>query len=196
MNWINVEENILLKRAIYRQDRNALEILHARHYQSILRYIAARVDSGADAEDLAQDVFVELCKGNGYYDGRGNTQEYLFGIARNTIRRYLRSRRNSIRTISIDSIADAGSGCDIQQHQDPVSQISERQFKKAIQYMIAKLPPKAQEAIKLRFINGLGSVEAAEKAMCSGNTFRQRLHVAIKTLRKLRDERQWVKRNI
>ncbi|MCX5638817.1 MAG: sigma-70 family RNA polymerase sigma factor, partial [Planctomycetota bacterium] len=150
MNWINVEENILLKRAIYRQDRSALEILHARHYQSILRYIAARVDSGADAEDLAQDVFVELCKGNGYYDGRRNTQEYLFGIARNTIRRYLRSRRNSIGTISIDSIADVGSGYDIQQHRDPVKQVSEQDIRKTIEDMIAQLPPKAHEAIKLR----------------------------------------------
>lgn len=186
MNWINVEENILLKRAIYRQDRSALEILHARHYQSILRYIVARVDSGADAEELSQDVFVELCKGNGYYDGRRNIQEYLFGIARNTIRRYLRSRRNSIRTISIDLVADVGSGYDVQQHPDTVSQISERQFKKAIQYMIAKLPPKAQEAIRLRFIQSLGSEEAAKMAGCSVKVFYDRVSYAIKMLRKLK----------
>lgn len=195
MNSINLGESILLKRAIYQRDKKAVEVLHTKHYQSILCYIAARVDFSVDAEDLAQNVFVELCKGNGCYDGRGNIKGYLFGIARNAIRRYHRERTNSIRTVPIDSIEDIGPSYDIQQQQDPVRQVSAQQLKKAIKDVLAKLPPKAREAIRLRFIEGLSSKEAAKRAGCSVNAFYNRLHMAVKALRKLKSQRAWAESN-
>jgi RNA polymerase sigma-70 factor (ECF subfamily) len=157
------------------------------------RYIASRVGYGVDIEDLAQDVFIELCKSNGRYDGRGNVERYLFGIARNVIRRYHRERTNSIRTVPIDSIDDIGPSYDIQQQQDLVRQVSAEQLKKAIKDVLAQLPPKAQEAIQLRFFECLNSKEAAKKAGCFAVTFRYRLHMAVKALRKL--ERVWGESN-
>ena len=189
MNSINLGERILLKRAIYQRDKKAVEVLHTRHYQSILGFIADQVDFSVDAEDLAQNVFVELCKGNGCYDGRGNVKEYLFGIARNAIHRYHRERTNSIRTVPIDSIDDIGPSYDIQQQQDPVHQVSAQQLKEAIKDALAKLPPKARETIRLRFIEGLSSKEAAKRAGCSVNAFYKRLHDAVKALKELKSQR-------
>jgi RNA polymerase sigma-70 factor (ECF subfamily) len=195
-NSLNTDDSILsilLKRAIYQRDKKAIEVLYSRYYQSILRYIASRVGYGVDIEDLAQDVFIELCKSNGRYDGRGNVERYLFGIARNVIRRYHRERTNSIRTVPIDSIDDIGPSYDIQQQQDLVRQVSAEQLKKAIKDVLAQLPPKAQEAIQLRFFECLNSKEAAKKAGCFAVTFRYRLHMAVKALRKL--ERVWGESN-
>jgi RNA polymerase sigma-70 factor (ECF subfamily) len=194
VNSINVDESILLKRAIYQRDKKAVEVLHTKHYQSIFRYIAARVGFSADAEDIAQNVFVELCKGDGCYDGCGNVKEYLFGIARNNIRRYHRERTNSIRTVPVDSIEDVGPSYNIRQ-QDPVHQVAEQQLKKAIKDALAQLPLKAQEAIRLRFIEGLNSKEAAKKAGSSTVAFRQRLHMAVRALRKLKSQRAWAESN-
>lgn len=195
-NSLNTDDSILsilLKRAIYQRDKKAIEVLYSRYYQSILRYIASRVGYGVDVEDLAQDVFIELCKSNGRYDGHGNVEGYLFGIARNIIRRYHRERTNSIRTVPIDSIDDIGPSYDIQQQQDLVRQVSAEQLKKAIKDVLAQLPPKTQEAIRLRFFENLNSKEAAKKAGCLAVTFRNRLHMAVKALRKL--ERVWGESN-
>lgn len=185
-NSLNTDDSILsilLKRAIYQRDKKAVEVLHSRYYQSILRYIADRVSYGVDTEDLAQDVFIELCKGNGRYDGRGNVEGYLFGIARNTIRGHYRRKSHSVKTVPIDSVNGIGPSYDVQQDRDSVRQISAQQLKKAIEDAVAQLPPKARQAIRLRFIEGLSSKEAARKAGCSIDTFYHRFYEGLKALR-------------
>ena len=147
------------------------------------RYIASCIDSLADAEDLAQNVFVELCKGNGRYDGRGSVERYLFGIAKNAIRKYHRKRAHSVKTIPIDSVYPIDTG-KVQQSRGPARQIDARELKIAIEEAVAKLPPKARQAIKLRFIDGLSNKQAAQKAGCTHSTFRFRLFYAIGTLQK------------
>ncbi|MHC4693590.1 MAG: RNA polymerase sigma factor [Planctomycetota bacterium] len=185
-NSLNTDDsiqNVLLKRAIYQRDKKAIEILYSRYYPSILRYIASRVGYCVDVEDLAQDVFIELCKSNGRYNGQGNIEEYLFGIARNGIRRYYREKANSIRTVNIDSIDEIGSGYNIQQQQDPVNHVSAQQLKKRIRDTLDQLPPKAREAIRLRFIEGLSSKAAAKRAGCHIDTFYHRFYEGLKALR-------------
>ena len=182
-NPINIDESLILERAIYRRDRKAVAVLHAKYYVHMKRYIASRISSMADANDLAQNVFVELCKGNGRYDGRGSVERYLFGIAKNAIRKYHRERTSSIKTIPIDSVYPIDTG-EVQQYRGPARQIEAQELKIAIEEAVAKLSPKAREAIKLRFIDGLSNKQAAQKAGCTPGTFRFRLFHAIGTLRK------------
>jgi RNA polymerase sigma-70 factor (ECF subfamily) len=137
-----------------------------------------------DAEDLVQDVFVELSMGKGNYDGHGNVPSYLLGIAKKIIYRYRKQKRRSVKNIPIVSIDKVGHSYETQQRLDPLRKISEREFKKAIEDTIAQLPPKAREAIRLRYINGLSLKESAEKAKCSVHTFCQRIVDAKKILRK------------
>jgi RNA polymerase sigma-70 factor (ECF subfamily) len=187
-NSENINENLILRRALYKKDRNALAFLHAKYHSRMKQYIAYRVNSATDAEDLTQDVFVELCKGNGCYDGHGNVEGYLFGIARNIVRRYLRDRANSIKTVRVDSISNLAVRGNIQQHTEPAGQIEEEELNKAIEDVVTQLPPKAREAIRLRFIEGLSSKEAAEKAGCSLYTFYKRLQRVMKTLQQIREK--------
>ncbi len=147
------------------------------------RYIASHIRSIADAEDLAQDVFVGLCNGNGRYEGCGSVRGYLFGIANNVIRKYHRERAHSVKTIPIDSVNPIDTG-KVQQSRGPARQIEAQELKKAIEEAVAKLSPKAREAIKLRFIDRLSTEQAAQKAGCTPGTFYCRLSNALKTLRK------------
>lgn len=77
---------------------------------------------------------------------------------------------------------------DIQQQQDPVRQVSAQQLKKAIKGVLAQLPPKAREAIRLKFIEGLSSKEAAKRAGCHIDTFYHRFYEGLKALR----NRNWL----
>lgn len=182
-NPIDIDESLILERAIYRRDRKAVAVLHAKYYVHMKRYIASRISSMADANDLAQNVFVELCKGNGRYEGCGSVRGYLFGIANNAIRKYHHERAHSVKTIPIDSVNPIDTG-KVQQSRGPARQIEAQELKKAIEEAVAKLPPKARQAIKLRFIDGLSNKQATQKAGCTPGIFYVRLSNALKTLRK------------
>jgi len=180
------DNRLILKRAVCQQDRDALALLHIKYYEKLKHYIAYHINFIEDAEDLAQDVFVELCRGKVPYDGNGNVKRYLYGIARNTIHRYNRRRRKSPRTISIDWTSNLGCNYDIQQPLSATEQISSQKIKRLIEDFEAQLSPKAYEAIRLRYIEGLCPKEAAQKAVCSMKAFYSRLERAMQRLRKIK----------
>ena len=103
---VKFENNILLKRAIYNSDRDALGRLHTIYYTSIKHYIASRINSISEAEDLSQNVFLEPCKGNCRYDSRRDAKAYLFGMAKNLVSRYYRNKKKHPQTLPIDSIGE------------------------------------------------------------------------------------------
>lgn len=156
---------------------------YTKHYPQIKHYIASRINSVADAEDLTQDVFVEFYRSNDYQ----NPETYLFGIARNTIHRYHRKKANSLETIPLEFINKVTASYQIRKIQDSLRQILPKERKRIIQHVLGLLPPKAQEAVRLRFVEGLAPKEAAQKARCPVHTFCQRLHDAKNTIQKLKD---------
>lgn len=174
-----IQDHILLARAIRKKDRKALALLHTRYYPHVTRYITSRLGSSASADDLAQNVFVELLRGNGQYDGRADPQAYLFGIARNIIGRYCREKSSQPHLVHMDSIAQVA---DCSATKASRQLIPPQQLRDAVADAIARLPPKARQAIKLKFIDGLSSKEAAKKAECSLSVFYSRVYHGIKAL--------------
>ncbi len=71
----------------------SFEALVLRHEAGILRFLSARLATGCDAEDLAQETFVRVHRGLGSYDPARPFRAWLFTIARHVwIDRY-RARR-------------------------------------------------------------------------------------------------------
>jgi RNA polymerase sigma-70 factor (ECF subfamily) len=168
-----------------RRDRKAVAELHAIYFSRIKHHIYSRIGSVTDAEDLAQDVFVEFYKENGHFRENGSPEKYLFGIARNMVRGYYRKRARSVGTIPIVEIGTPASIHDVRQQYDPVTLTEKQELIKIIEQAVMKLPPKAREALKLRFIEGLDSKEAAQNSGCTESAFRERLCYAIRALQKV-----------
>ena len=166
------------------RDRQTLLDLHQKFYPKIRTFIASKVASLDDAEDLTQDVFIELYKSDGQHNRAENIENYVIGIARNLIRQYYRKRAKSIRTIPIKEIGQIPAGRDRDQHSGPTSKIENQMLTEAIEEILEKLPPKARQALKLRFIDGLDSTTAANKAECTKQTFRDRIRFAVAAIRK------------
>lgn len=180
-------ENALLARVLGEHDRAALQALHERYHLRIKRYIICRLGPNADVDDLAQDVFVSLLSGNGRYDGNSSAEGYLLGIARNVLRRYARQtgRRLKIAPSGLPT-AFAGDHEAGQQH-DPGRETSTREIQAIVSDLVARLSPKARQAVRLRFIEQLNSKQAAQKAKCSQSAFDKRVSRAIEVLRESRD---------
>ncbi|NIA16986.1 MAG: sigma-70 family RNA polymerase sigma factor [Planctomycetes bacterium] len=170
-------QNCLLNRAIYDKDRKALGRLYSIYYSRMKYHIASRINSVSDAEDLSQNVFLELCKGKGRYDGR-NAEVYLFGMARNIIARYCRNNIKHLQTVQMETVGDIVAESDVCCKQSSLSE----QFKKLLKDVTEQLPPKARDAIRARLIEGLSPKEAAKKCGCSTDAFYKRFDAALKAL--------------
>lgn len=180
----------MLKRAVYERDGKALADLQTKYGPRIRRYVASQMHSATDAEDIVQDIFVELRQSHGHYNGHRNVEKYLFGMARHLIGRYCRAKRSRPKLIRIGSIDEVAKSWRIRQDRDLAEQISLQQLKKILEDAAEQLPAKACEAVKLRFIEGLSSKEAAQKAGCSVKAFYARLERATRALQRIRSRMQ------
>ena len=182
---VNIQDHILLRRAIHDKDREALACLYTKYYRRITRFTASYIDSVTDAEDLAQNVFLELCQGNGHYDGQRDAEAYLFGVARNLVSHYRRHIRKYPQTAQPKRI-----GWRIARHDEyQPAPISLTQLKKLLEDAAEQLPPKAKEAIWARVVERLSVKEAAQKCGCSTDAFYKRFDAALKTLETMKKTR-------
>jgi len=65
----------------------------------------------------------------------------------------------------------------------PAEPMAEDGLRPAIAEIVAKLPPNAHQALKLRFADGLSNQEAAKQSECLIDTFRKRVHYALEKIR-------------
>ena len=182
--FIKKQNHIVLQEDAYKENKETLTALYNQYYPHIKRYIVSRVDFLEEAEDLSQEVFVELCRSDNHKNQR-NIRKYLFGLAKNTVRRHRRKKINSINAIPLDSVKGIAVSYDNQENL--LRDLPPEEVKKVIKKITAQLPPKAKEAIRLRLLNGFNSKQAAKKTECSVNAFYKRVHIAIKTLEKQRE---------
>ena len=173
-NVFDTYDRLLLMRAVCQKDRKALATLYLKYAPQVRSYIVSCVSSITDTEDLVQEVFLQIWQGKGHYDSSKGVESYILGIARNMIRRYHRRKRKirSSETVFIRSISTVLPGYDIYQ-----------QFKRITEFAITRLHSTEREAIRLRFMDGLGPKEAAKKAGCSIGAFYKRLERAERALR-------------
>jgi RNA polymerase sigma factor (sigma-70 family) len=177
------DDSVLLAQIIHEHDNQALEILHRRYYHKVRAYIAGRLGRKAEVDDMAQDVFVSLFSARGNYDGHRDAARYLLGIARNTVRRHLRSQRQEFRRNRNGPTDPLSGDPEIARQCDPLCRASDREVLEVIKTMMSGLAPEAREAIRLKFIEELDARQAAAKAGCSVGAYNKRLHKAVKKLR-------------
>ena len=182
----NINDKPVLKN---HKDEKTLELINEEYYPKIHNFIFKHVRSVTEAEDLTQDVFVELSKDDRYFNSSKDIEKYIYGMSRNIIRKHFRNKNKTIKIIYIDSNTDFDSDENIRTYIDPshktkIDKTEIEEIKVIIKQALSKVPPKACHAITLKYIDGLSSEEAAEKIGCSVNTFYQRLHHGKKILLK------------
>ncbi|MHC4478397.1 MAG: RNA polymerase sigma factor [Planctomycetota bacterium] len=187
-------ESLLLRRTIQQKDRRSLSLLYAKYYTRLRRYVASRINSPAEAEDLAQNVFVELYEsdGRGHPEDFHNAEAYLFGIARNLIRQHYHSAAKCPRPLDTPALEAIAADRRRAMHQ-PATPAECDDTQDLILKALNRLAPAARQALRLAIIDELPPDQAAPKANCSLNAFYQRLHVVRKTLRQLLAEQRSTK---
>ena len=85
-------DDLLISR-IARADVVALEALYVRYQVRIFRFIARLVRDEAAAEELTNEVFVDVWRNASSYQGRSSASTWLLSIAHNRAVSSLRKRR-------------------------------------------------------------------------------------------------------
>ncbi len=182
-NSFDIDDRLLLMRAVCHQNKRARATLYLKYAPPVRSYIASEVSSVADTEDLVQEVFAQICRGKGHYDGTKGVKPYILGIAKNMIRRYYREKERSPQTIPTDSLNGLFPMYHIWESTDPVRRISAKQWKRILARGDVGLSIGLREAVELRFIEKLSCEEVARRLGCSKWALYKRLQRAKKLLR-------------
>jgi RNA polymerase sigma-70 factor, ECF subfamily len=74
-------DEVLIQR-IAGGDRLAMQVLFARHHVRVYRFVLRLVRNEATAEDLISDVFLDVWRQAGRFEGRAQVSTWLLSIAR------------------------------------------------------------------------------------------------------------------
>lgn len=84
--------DMALAARIRRGDQNAFAELHRLYHARVLAFAHKRLSDAAEAEDVAQDVFLALFRSIDRYEGRSSLLTWIFGIAHHEVCNRFRRR--------------------------------------------------------------------------------------------------------
>lgn len=169
-------------------NEEAFTALYRRLQGPIYRFALQMSGSESVAEDVTQEVFLAVIGGAaGFEAARGALAAYLFGIARNHVRRHL--ERNRLLVPFAEETEDDASLLEpLVAPDDPLGDLTRREGLVALRRAILALPFHYREAVALCDLEEVSYAEAAEVLGCAVGTIRSRLHRAHALLvEKLRD---------
>jgi RNA polymerase sigma-70 factor (ECF subfamily) len=174
-------------------DRTAFDELVRRNFDSTVRIVSAMMGSCANAEDIAQDVFLRIYRSRERYVPTARFSTFLGTVIRNTV---LNAKRSlSRRPVHLTEFVDDAS----RNHQpgttlspttelDYGQRIDDMETVAAVCQAIALLPRRQQIAIELVHFRGLSYLKAANEMETSRQAIKSLLGRGRKTLsRTLRD---------
>jgi RNA polymerase sigma factor (sigma-70 family) len=152
--------------------------LYQQYYEDLRRYLTRQVKCPHDVDDLLQAVFLNLIAHEGPVQ---NPHAYLFAVARHQVFCHWRWKRRRVLAAQILSSgggpASAGVGS-YDRESDPLRQAGRTETRAAVAAMVADLSPALRDAVRLRYVDGLGLPEAAARAGCSRVALKKRLERA------------------
>lgn len=156
-----------------------VEDLHLR----VFRFLLRMVGSTSDAEDLTQDVFIEVYRKLDRFRGESKLSTWVIGIAFNMGRSFLRRAPDRRFTMTeIDEVHDLAAD-----QADPERITRSRDAMQAFEQALADLSDELREALTLVSLQGLAYEEAAEIAGVPLGTMKTRVFRARKQARDILD---------
>lgn len=165
-------------------DARAFESLYARHKGGLYRYLARQCRDQAVAEELFQDVWMNLIRARARYAVQAKFTTYLYRLAHNRLIDHYRRGRSGI-PMSYDDdpddpLMDRLPAADTMR---PDVQAGHSQEVQRLLALLAELPEAQREAFLLREEAGLSLEEIAEATGVPAETAKSRLRYAVAKLR-------------
>jgi len=157
--------------ACQRGERGAQRQLYETYHRRVYR-LMVRMVGEAEAEDMTQQVFLQVLRSIGQFSGRSSIGTWIYRLATNESLQYLRQRRRQAVGRLEDEPADVSAG-----HAGRTEQ------KELLERALARLEPELRAAFVLREVEGLSYAQIAEALQIPEGTVASRLSRARRELR-------------
>ena len=175
---------------LYQQgDERAFEVLYWRHHRGIFNFISHFIgESGNQAEELLQDVFLKVVKASKRYEPSAKFTTWLYQIARNGCIDHFRKMKHR-KTTSLAQPIDSEEEMVLESTiagTDPSPEKAARisEVGMVLKEAIATLPEDQKEVFLMREDLNLSFAEISELIGCPVNTAKSRMRYALEHLRK------------
>jgi len=180
-NFEEGSDAVLLRRALAGQEP-AFLALYQRLKTGVFRYAFYMTGFRTAAEEVTQEVFLTLLKeGGNYHEDRGEVGAFVFGIARNVVRR-LERRERAFEPLPEDDRLDNPAASVTGERESLAAQVARNQVTERVQAAIASLPDHYRQPVVLCDLCELSYQEAAARLGCAVGTVRSRLNRAHRLL--------------
>ncbi len=165
-------------------DMPAFEELYQRHNRRVYSLCLRMTQNVSEAEDLAQEVFIQLFRKIGSFRGDSAFTTWLHRLTVNQVLMHFRKRsvRDERTTEEGDMPDQAVLGTENPNHMPVVDRI-------ALDHAIAQLPPGYRAVFVLHDVEGYEHEEIARMLGCAVGTSKSQLHKARMKLRGLLKQR-------
>jgi len=185
---IDADVDLMLK--FQAGDVSAFEQLMHKHQKSVINTIYRFIGNRAEAEELAQEVFLKVYNSAQKYKPKAKFSTWLYKIVTNLCLNELRRRR--LETVPLDDLAEEipplskggkrGDFIDAGQIPPDIA-LEKNELVALIKKAVESLPEKQRMALILREYDGLSYKEIAEVMGCSVASVQSRLQRAKATLK-------------
>jgi RNA polymerase sigma-70 factor (ECF subfamily) len=172
---------------VKRGDRAAFAALVEKYQQPVMNFVRRTLRDETEAEDLAQNVFLQVYKSASRYVSTAKFSTWLFTIARNLCLNEIR-RRSRHPTESLDATHPESDDQPLHQFEDKKissapDSLLQRELVEKIEQALAELPENQRTALLLCRQDELSYDEIAEVLDCSLSATKSLIHRGRETLK-------------
>jgi RNA polymerase sigma-70 factor (ECF subfamily) len=162
-------------------DRLAMQVLFARHHVRVYRFVLRLVRNEATAEDLISDVFLDVWRQAGKFEGRSAVSTWMLSIARFKALSALRRRP--------EQELDDKTAEQIEDHSDdPEVALAKKDKAAVLRQALSKLSAEHREVVDLVYYHEKSVEEVAGIVGIPEATVKTRMFYARKKLSELLKE--------
>jgi RNA polymerase sigma-70 factor, ECF subfamily len=184
-------EQRLIERLVARDERAFNELVRA-YERRVFALVLRMIGNHAEAEDLAQEVFVQVFKAIGSFRGDSKLSTWVYRIAVNLCKnrsKYLRVRHAG-QEEELEAVAERlplgqASHANVGQIERPDEAVAGKQVEAIVQRAILAIEPDFRECLVLRDVEELSYEEIGEITSLPPGTVKSRIHRARAMLREI-----------
>lgn len=180
MHDVVSDENLMLQ---YKDgDDQAFETLYSRYRQPLFRYLQHQCGNAAIAEELFQDIWINLIRARHRYEVSASFKTFIYHMAHNRLIDHYRKQKHGV-PASYDEHEEL---LNLEVTANPLSaerQVQGQQTMARLMAAITALPEAQREAFLLKENTGLSVEQIADITGVNVETAKSRIRYAINKLR-------------
>ncbi len=177
------DENLMLA---YRDgDAGAFDDLYRRHKGGVYRYMLRQCRDRSVADELFQDVWMNLIRARGNYTVQAKFTTYIYKLAHNRLIDHYRKHGQAVLVSFDDDTEDAPVVAEAvaAPRDEPEKHLDIKQQAAQLLQLLGALPPPQREAFVMQYEGGMSVEEIADATGVTRETAKSRLRYAMSKIR-------------